>query len=432
MDVILTSFGSSGDINPFIAVGVALKNRGHRVTFITNEVFKTEIELQGLRFFQVGTKEEYIRTSESENLFHPQNAFRFIVKELILKYMRDFYHAIDKVRTEQSIVIAQSISPGPRIAHEKLSIPLISLNLQPFTFWSVYNPPLYSGFALPAYLPYHIKKYILEMVDKSYIDRQYAPEMNRFLSELGLPSQQNFFSKWMYSPQLILGAFPGWFGQPAPDWPKNTRLSGFVILNTKDELPLSLKQFLDAGEPPLVFTAGSAMQHGGMFFETSLKVAKALKRRGIFISGFPGQIPPHDSESFYVCNNIPYQKLLPRVEALIHHGGIGTIAHAIAAGIPQLTVPFAHDQPDNASRVEKLGLGITVPIRKFHLRLAYRKLEELLKSDEIRNNCIRHSKFVNFDDSMNKLTGYIEDFGYTCFNSSSNIYTRPVPAELTD
>jgi UDP:flavonoid glycosyltransferase YjiC (YdhE family) len=426
MNVILTSFGSSGDINPFLAVGSALKSRGHQVSFISNEFYKAVIEEHGLKFYQVGTKEEYIRTAQSEHMFHPDKAFRFIVRELIIKYQRDYYYAIENIRTDKSIVISQSISPGPRIAHEKLSIPLISLNLQPFTFWSVFNPPVFSGFFLPSYLPYKVKKYILEMVDKHYIDKQYAPEINRFLSDLGLPSQQNFFSRWMYSPQLIIGAFPGWFGQPSPDWPRNTRLSGFIMLNNDDELPPPLEQFLEAGEPPLVFTAGSAMQHVESFFETAIAVTKALNRRAIFITSYSGQIPHYKEDCCFVCNSVPYQKLFPRVEAVIHHGGIGTIAHVIAAGKPQLVVPFAHDQPDNASRVERLGLGITVPSGKFHPGLVIYKLNDLLLSSEIRNNCIRHAKFINFNESMNKLTRYIEEFAGTCFKQEKQPMEEPV------
>lgn len=409
MNILLVSFGSSGDINPFIAVGEALQKRNHKVTFITNEIFKTQIEGRGLSFYQVGTKEEYESLSRDSRLFHPRKAFKFIVRNIIWKYMRDYYRAIRELANDQTIVVAQSIAPGARIAHEKLSIPLISLNLQPFSFWSIQKPPFFSGLSIPGSLPFEIKKYILENANKYYIDKVFGPEINTFREELGLPQEKNFFTKWMYSPQKVIGAFPDWFAEPADDWPQNTTLAGFVSSESNSALPPKVESFLKSGNPPLVITVGSAMQHGRKFFKTSMDAVKYLKKRAIIITSFPEQVPAH-GEDVLVCDFAPYKQLFPHIEAIIHHAGIGTIAHAIAYAIPQLLVPFAHDQPDNAFRVEKLGLGIKIHPKHFRRNNVIRKLNELLVSDEIKENCKKYSQKIDFESSTNLIADEIENF----------------------
>lgn len=419
MDILLVSFGSSGDIIPYIAIGKALKERNHKVTFITNQVFKERIEQHGITFFQVGTKEEFERISENTSLFHPKKAFEFIVQEIIIKYLREYYFAIEKLVTQNTVIISQSIAPAPRIAHEKLSVPLITLNLQPLSFWSIHKPPVFSGLYVNEKWPYKIKSFILNSANKHYIDKQYQPGINKFLSELSLPPQSEFFSKWLYSPQLVLGAFPEWFAGIAPDWPPNSHLTGFISLRNNSELSDDILEFLNSGIPTLVFTAGSAMQHAHRFFKVAVKATRKLNYRAILITSFPEQIEDTGTDLF-ICNFVSYEKLFPKVAAVIHHGGIGTISLVLAAGKPQIAVPFAHDQPDNAFRIEKLKIGVKIKPDKFNCGNVYKKLTYLLKSETIINNCIEYSKKINFEDSIQKIINHVESFGEKFVDSTKS------------
>jgi rhamnosyltransferase subunit B len=410
MNFLLVSYGSAGDIHPYLALGKALRLHKHRVIFITNEYFRSAVEFAGLEFKKVGTKEEYESISQSPLLFDSTKAFEFVAKEVIMKHMREYYDAIKSLANEDAVLIAQSIAPAARIAHEKLGIPYATFNLQPMSIWSIHQPPRFSGLAIPGFLPLWLKSYILNAANKHVIDKQFAPGINKFLSELGIPAQKNFFTHWLYSPQKVIVAFPEWFAKPAVDWPSHTTLTGFISLDNKEELSPEMQHFLASGDPPLVFTAGSAMQHAKTFFKTAVEVMQRLNYRAIFITSFPKQLPAKLSNNTFVCSFASYPQLFPKVKAVIHHGGIGTIAHVLAAGKPQLIVPFAHDQPDNAFRTEKLGVGYRISPHRFKAAYVTRKLRKLLQSPEVQRNCSEYSRKIDFSLNMNNLVNELEKF----------------------
>jgi UDP:flavonoid glycosyltransferase YjiC (YdhE family) len=187
----------------------------------------------------------------------------------------------------------------------------------------------------------------------------------------------------MHSPQLNLCLFPDWFARPQPDWPPQTQLTGFVYYDRQgdgDDLPNTVNEFINAGSPPIIFTPGTAMKHANQFFLDCVEACGRLRRRGILLTGHPEQLPdelPADIRHFAY---LPFSKVLPRTAALVHHGGIGTTAGAIAAGIPQVIRPMAHDQPDTAARVERLGIGVSLPPGKFNAASLAGKLDTLMTS----------------------------------------------------
>lgn len=118
--------------------------------------------------------------------------------------------------------------------------------------------------------------------------------INRFRRTLNLPPLRNVFGGWMHSPQLNLGLFPEWFAQPQRDWSPATRLTGFVLYdkqNGEENLPKELESFLSAGDPPIVFTAGTAMKHADRFFRDCVEACQLLGRRGILLTAHPEQLP---------------------------------------------------------------------------------------------------------------------------------------------
>jgi UDP:flavonoid glycosyltransferase YjiC (YdhE family) len=187
----------------------------------------------------------------------------------------------------------------------------------------------------------------------------------------------------------VLGLFPDWFGPPQPDWPPQTRLTGFPLYDERGgaDIPEELTRFLDAGEPPVVFTPGSAMAQGQDFFAAAVEACRLLGRRGVFLTRFPDQVPPDLPAAVRHFDYVPFSQLLPRAAALVHHGGIGTSAQALAAGVPQLVMPMAHDQPDNAARLRRLGVAASLPRARFRGPAVARDLERLLRSKEVAQNC---------------------------------------------
>jgi UDP:flavonoid glycosyltransferase YjiC (YdhE family) len=217
----------------------------------------------------------------------------------------------------------------------------------------------------------------------------------------------------MHSPQKNLGLFPDWFASPQPDWPPQTQLTSFVYYdkqNGTEEISNELDAFLGAGSPPIIFTAGTAMKHADQFFRDCIEACQLLGQRGILLTQHPEQLPDELPPGIQQFAYLPFSKILPRALALVHHGGIGTTAQAIAAGIPQVIRPMAHDQPDTAARVEKLGIGVSLSPQKFNAASLAEKLDALVTSQAVLERCKIYAGRIHPDQSLNETCMIIENF----------------------
>jgi len=225
--------------------------------------------------------------------------------------------------------------------------------------------------------------------DRLVTDPIVVPPLNRFRAELELAPVRRPFAGWIHSPDLVIGLFPEWFAALQPDWPSNTHLTGFPLFDETGlrEIPSELESFLTSGPPPIVFTWGTGMRFGRNFFEVSTQVCRAIGQRGVLLTQYSDQVPASLPDGVRHFEYVPFSKVLPRSLALVHHGGIGTSAQALAAGIPQLVVPWGHDQPDNAVRLTRLGVGSVVSRKDYKKRTVVRALDRLLHSKEVAGNC---------------------------------------------
>ncbi|MEX2306460.1 MAG: glycosyltransferase [Pirellulales bacterium] len=390
MHVVLMTLGSAGDIHPFVRIGSELRERGHDVTLVTSDVFRPIAETAGFRFLSIASQQEHAEVSANSGLWKPRRGMAVFVRAVILAFMRRQYAILKECADAGrcDVVIATAPCVGARIAQENLRLNLITAHLAPFYFRSVYRNRKLPGVAIPDWAPRGLKHALFRLGD-FLGDVAFGGEINDFRAELGLRPVHRIFWDWWNSPQLVLGLFPAWFAPPQPDWPRQTHLAGFPFYDDARDKSLTpeLEEFLNSGEPPIVFTPGTEMAHGVEFFETSLAVVQQLKRRAIFLSRFVQQLPPNLPAEVRGFSYVPFSQLLPRCAAIVQHGGIGTTSYALAAGIPQLVMPMGFDQPDNAFRVEQLGTGLTVLPRTYSVQRVTSLLETLLQSPRIRDRC---------------------------------------------
>jgi UDP:flavonoid glycosyltransferase YjiC (YdhE family) len=202
---------------------------------------------------------------------------------------------------------------------------------------------------------------------------------------------------WIHSPDRVIGLFPDWYAPLQADWPKQTALVGFPLYDASKEAPLSdgLLRFLDDGPPPVVFSSGTGMQHAARYFSTAVEICRTSGRRGVLLSSFAenfkATLPPFVRSEPYA----PFSQLLPRSAAFFHHGGIGSVALALAAGTPQVAVPAAYDQPDNGARIERLGVGVSIAPRKFNVSRGVAALDRVLSASYARACADVKLRFVN-------------------------------------
>jgi UDP:flavonoid glycosyltransferase YjiC (YdhE family) len=200
--------------------------------------------------------------------------------------------------------------------------------------------------------------------------------------ELGLPSAGHPLFEGANSPDLVLALFSRFFAPPQPDWPPQTVLTGFPFHNSGSALlPRELDTFFNRGPAPVVFTLGSsAVGAAGAFYADSLRAAIRLNARAVFLTGpHPQGLPETLPENAISWPYAPHEPVFARAAAVVHQGGIGTTAQALASGHPTLVVPFAHDQFDNAEHVRRSGAGLSVPRSKYNARSAERALGQLLR-----------------------------------------------------
>jgi rhamnosyltransferase subunit B len=388
MHVLLVPFGSHGDVHPFLGLAHALRDRGHRVTFVISDHFGPLIRGLGYTSVPLGEAVDFESRLRDPDLWHPRRAFAVVARS-VLEGARLVFERIEELHVPgETIAVGGTLAFGVRLAEERLGIPSATVHLQPAAIHSNFDAPRYAGLNTSGW-PRWLKQRLFNVIFPRIVDPQIEPGLNAYRAELGLPPVRDVMRGWMHAPRLVLGFFPSWFGATQPDWPPNVRLVGFPLYDERDATPLpaGLDAFLDAGSPPIAFTPGSANIHGRPFFEAAVIACNRLGRRGLFLTRYPEQVPPGLPEGIRHIPFAPFGLLLPRVAALVHHGGVGTAAQGMAAGVPQLVMPLAHDQFDNAARLQRLGIARALVPKKFRGPKVAEALAALLDRPEAAQHC---------------------------------------------
>lgn len=378
MRFLLLPLGTYGDLKPFLEVGSRLQERGHEVLLASAEPFRQAAEERGLSFFSVLGATDHAKVLADPNLWDRRRYFQTFVKGFMLPAITPI---IDLVRSlpepgQWTLVSAYSGSPGARIAAEVSGARMVSMWLDPASVPSTLAPPVLSGAEFIPRLPYLLRRLAMRLVEAN-VDRYTSATINRIRKRLGLAPVHSIL-RWMASPHRSVCLFPDWYAAPQADWPAGSSTVGFPLTKGAS-VPVDVEEFLAAGEKPLVVTFGSAMKTTRREFGVTLKAIEALKLRAVLVcpsgAALPSPLPPDCA----VFHHRPLMAgLLPRAAAIIHHGGIGTLAEALGAGIPQLAVHMGHDQPDNAARLERLGVGLGLAHSRFHVDSARTALGQLL------------------------------------------------------
>lgn len=405
MHYVLTTFGSAGDVFPMVGLGTALKARGHRVTLMTNAYFAPVAEKHGLDFIPLGTTEDYFSAISSPDLWKPQKAFKYIYN--YFKPHLKTQHALlaEMASSEPIVCLASCLCFGARMLQETHQVPVITVHLQPAVIWSDVEPPVFGTEVRPKWL----KNFLFKLLVRWVVDPIVSPHLNEWRREYNLPPMKMLFN-WWNSPTGVLCLFPEWFAPPQVDWPGPLMQTDFPLWNDGSEKPLSgeLARFLDAGTPPIVFTPGTANVHGREFFQAAMEACESLGRRGLFLTKHPEQLPETLPDSIQHFSYVPLDRLLPKAAAFVHHGGVGSTSQGFLAGVPQLIMPLAHDQFDNAARVRKLNVGDSLPAPKFTTKRLIPKLRPLLESPDVKAACLQVREWMRPDKGIARAVELLE------------------------
>jgi len=363
MHAILTSIGTAGDVYPFIGLGAVLRSRGHRVTVVVNEHFRESATEQGLEFRSLLSREEMDHALLNPDFWHPLKAAWVISRWGAPLIERQYSLLSELARDGDAVFIASPGVAAARVVQEKLHRPAASVILQPWVIPSVLSPPVMpAGLTLPRWAPRPLGRLYFRMLDAAG-DLLIGPDLNRVRASVGLRPVRRLF-RWWLSPELVIGMFPDWYGPPQSDWPPQIRVSGFPLFDGHSSaLAPEVREFCRDGHC-VAFTFGTGMMHAAHLFRAAVDACRIAGTRALLLTRFAGQLPEPLPPSVRHVEFAPFQQLFPLCAAVVHHGGVGTVAKALAAGTPQLVLPICYDQFDNAIRVERLGAGTWLPPRR--------------------------------------------------------------------
>jgi UDP:flavonoid glycosyltransferase YjiC (YdhE family) len=387
--IILATFGSYGDLNPFLALGLELKRRGHDAVIATAEGYRRDVESRGLGFAPVRPDLDRGDLALFERALDQVKGPEVIIREITMPRVRESYEDLERAAAGADLLLSHSLTYAAPVLAEKKNMIWLSVVLQPLMFLSAEDPSVLApapwlGALRPLGPAFNRALFLLLKLAAS----RWGEPVRALRNELGLERGADPVFDGQYSPYGTLALFSPLFGPPQLDWPENTLACGFPFLDSDiggGGLDPALEAFLDAGTPPVVFTLGSAaVMIAGDFFRNAAASVKGHGVRAVLLAG-PGAKEladlPNGVEAF---ESAPYHALFPRCAAVVHSGGIGTTAQALRAGIPQMIVPFAHDQYDNAARIARLGAGEALHGRNPTSRELAATLSRLLDDDEIK------------------------------------------------
>jgi UDP:flavonoid glycosyltransferase YjiC (YdhE family) len=419
MKFVLATSGTYGDLNPYLGVACALRNRGHEAVIATCPSYQSKVEAEGLPFRPLRPDLNQLMTGSPE-LSAKGNDLKsgtaFILKTLVLPKLRETYDDLLAACQGADLLVNHPVLfAGPLVA-EKLGIPWTSVILSPGIFLSVYDPPL-----LPPLAWFHslrklgpAPQFLLNaLIDQ--ITLRWMQPVNALREDVKLPqSRSNPARDGMFSPTGTLAWFSSALGSRQLDWPAKTEVTGFVFFDKTSpaDCDPTLQAFLNAGEPPIVFTLGtSAVTVAGEFYQASLEAVRQREWRAVILTGAdPRNRIPQNAvpDSVFVAEYAPYSDLFSRAAAVVHSGGIGTIAQTLRAGVPSVVVPYAADQPDNAYRLARLGASRTIARRDYSAPKVVTGLEDVLRHPQYRARAQAISRQILGEDGLTRACEALE------------------------
>jgi rhamnosyltransferase subunit B len=347
--IIFSGTGTLGDLLPQLAIAAELQGRGHDCHVLGNANGEPAARALGVPF-------TVIAPAQSNNLTSVEENFDRIVFPSYLPTFAFFEQAL--ARGRNVVAVNAENHAASTLVCERHQLPLCRITLTPFRMRSLIAPhwpwsePLHGRLA---------RTYQKHALPARYRRRETNPfiitNVNEQRSALGLAPLTTLAALDPLIQHRIC-LFPDWYCAPAPDWEGSFELVGFPLPPPQGALPARLEAFIERQGAPLVFTPGTGVTEVRALFEAATHTCLALDRPGVFLS--PNLRGDAAHERLIHLEYVDLALLMPRAALLVHHGGIGTTARALEAGVPQIISPQAFDQPDNGHRIEQLGVGAVV------------------------------------------------------------------------
>ncbi|MGB7876172.1 MAG: glycosyltransferase [Anaerolineales bacterium] len=416
MKITVFAAGSRGDIQPCIVLSKGLQRAGYRVSLAAPEDFADFVQKYDVDFYPLRGDVQKIMASDTGRKFMETGganpiksigAIRKMIAPVVKEMAADAYAACQDA--DAIICLGVFSAFGQSIA-EALNIPII--NIEP-------TPLLPTrAFAAPSW-PIQkdlggLHNYLAGLAMLDVIWLWYRPFVNDFRRSLGLStySAADFYRVLRTTP--MLGAYsPNIIPHPA-DWPESVHVAGYLFLDTRADWQPSpdLKTFLEAGDPPVYVGFGSmASRNPEQLAKITLEALTKSGQRGLLLTGWGGLRAESVPDTVFVLEDAPHSWLFPRMAAVVHHGGAGTTAEALRAGVPSVILPFVFDQPFWGARVKALGLGPDpIPQKNLTAERLANAIRIAVSDSNMRQRASSYGRAIRAENGVDKATKIVKQY----------------------
>lgn len=414
--IVLTTHGTLGDLHPYLAIALEMQKRGHKPVIATSEYYRRKIEAARVEFHAIKPDISFDDKALHRRLTEPKRGLERVIREFMLPVLRTTYDdllSVVQMDGGADLLISQILIFAAPLVAEKTGIRWVSTELQPGAFMSAYDPPVLAPFPALAKLrrlgsTFHRVLFRFAKLTA----RSWAEPVRQLRRELGLPPGKDPLFEGRNSPHLVLALFSRVIASPQPDWAANTLVTGFAFYDENgSSLAPELAQFLDEGEPPIIFTLGSsAVWDADRFYVESIAATQRFGRRAVLLVGDdPLNQPPQSlPRNVIAVAYAPYAQIFPRASIIVHQGGIGTTGQALRAGKPMLVMPFGGDQYDNGTRVVRLGIGRTIMRKQYTAERVGIELNQLFDNPGYRERATELGRRVQAENGVRVACDAIE------------------------
>lgn len=390
--VVFAAGGTAGDLHPFLHLARVVQACGGRPSVIGPAAHADAARRAGVAYTGLGTEAQQEAVLADPALWDARRGLG-----VVWRAVEDAWDPL------LAALLALPVARPTWLVVHPLAVPVAAVAvalrrgvlrlacawLAPSNLRTVHDMPTFGPLPVPPWLPRTTRRWLWRQLDRRLLDATTLPGLNARRARHGLAPVAHFVDHLQTAPERSLALFPPWFAAPQPDWPSPLVQPGFPLYDppTDTPLPVAVRRWLDAGERPLVVTAGTGQRHAAALFDAAIVAARRLDRPLVALTGHRAQLPAVLPPTVAWAASAPLEALLPAAGACVHHGGIGTTARALQAGVPQLVVPRAFDQFDNAARVRRLGTGLPLAAARVSPGVLAARLRRLLGDPDVARAC---------------------------------------------
>lgn len=373
MKITIIALGTRGDVQPYVALGLGLKAAGHEVTLASLDLFEDFVTDYGLEFASLGsvsnkfkqgsTKERKRSTTPFHGLFGRVRFWRLLCSSLEASMVNTW----NICQGTEAIIYSRLNLTAYHVA-ESLKVPVIAAYTNPLTPTTAFPNPLYKlDFQLNGTL-----NWLTHVLEEQFRWQFARNKINQWRQEtLKLPPVNitGVYSRQQKQQIPILHCYSPHVIAKPPDWPNRAHVTGYWFLEGSSnwQPPKELLDFLAAGLPPVYIGFGSMSDRDPQALtKLALDALSKTGQRGILLTGWGALSNAELPDNVFKIDSAPHDWLFPKMAAVVHHGGAGTTAAGLRAGVPSVIIPFGADQPFWGEKVAELGVG-TKPILRTKL-----------------------------------------------------------------